>query len=607
MEKIKPLNNLNNIWDVIKNITSLVLDEKIWFWQEMRKIAEVTYSYTNINPETKEKLSINEKEVNLNTTIFMSLWELDLYNFSNSNDEEKIKLIKKSSKIVRKKINNKINEINNSIEEIKSLFKNNHLTINERLKIEILFDSLIEKKDLLNYCLNWLLYEEEKAWVKINQNQRQRKKIDSKQKKLDKKLFWWEIKENPKEVDLCLDYIIEKLEENNNKLNNEEYNRFLWYIEKVKKYASKWYSYEKKQRPINQIQELEKYTLSQKDYILWFNLFIEAFWKMDFNVETNPFVKSISDWPRWFQIPNSEKFAEFTIPRFLWLNQHENETHNISEYNSQNIIWSIRWKDSTTKDEWVAILMENMLKYWEQIFKKDEKSWKYIFDLEKLQFNSNFVKILFWEVLENEELLDFLELSNKIDPDILSPIDRYFRLKRSNDKWVQHKDTTYTRWLRIAANKVNIYILSDWKEWIDFYSLFNSKVWFQDIKKVNQIKENENIETINPMFLFDIIYFSIKSRLSWDFDINTENLLNYLNKKYPILDFTQDIIKDISRETLKSISWIISLTLKNIFEQETTDTITEIRSRVDNLIFDWRINRAIKNLKPIREKALIKD
>jgi hypothetical protein len=71
----------------------------------MRKIAEVTYSYTNINPETKEKLSINEKEINLNTTIFISLRELDLNIFSSLSDEEKIKLIKKSSKIVRKKIN----------------------------------------------------------------------------------------------------------------------------------------------------------------------------------------------------------------------------------------------------------------------------------------------------------------------------------------------------------------------------------------------------------------------------------------------------------------------------------------------------------------------
>lgn len=408
-------------------------------------------------------------------------------------------------------------------------------------------------------------------------------------------------------MDLCLDYIIEKFEENKSKLNDDEYNRLLSYIEKAAKYSSKWYKYQKKERPINQIENLKKYTLSQKDYILWFNLFIEAFSKMDFNVETNPFVKSISDWPRWFQIPTTDKFSKFTIPRFLLLNWHENETHNISEYNSQRIIWNIRWKDSTTKDEWVGILMENMLKYWNQIFKKDEKSWKTIFDLEKLQFNSNFVKIFFWEVLDNKEFLDFLELSEKVDPDILSPIDRYFRIKRSNCNWVQHKDTTYTRWLFIAANEVNEYKLSDWKEWIDFYSLFIAKVGFQDIKKVNEIKEDENIETIKPMFLSDIIYFSITSRLSWDFEINTKNLIKYLSDKYPILDFTEDMIKNISKETLKSISWIISLTLKSIFDQETNEAIIEVRSRVDNLIFDWRINRAIKSLKPVRQNALIKD
>lgn len=607
MGKIKSLNNQKKTRDVIKNITSQVFDEKIWFWQEMRKIAEVTYSYTNKNPGTEETLNINNKEINLNTTLFMSLWELDLEIFLKSNDEEKIKLIKKSSKIVKKKIEKKLDEINKSMQEIRKLINNPIIKKQEILKLEILFDSLKEKKDLLSYCLNWLVYEEEKAWIEKNTTDEERKKIDLKQKKIDKKLFWWEIKENSQEVDLCLDYIIEKLEQNKSKLNDDEYNRLLSYIEKAAKYSSKWYKYQKKERPINQIENLKKYTLSQKDYILWFNLFIEAFSKMDFNVETNPFVKSISDWPRWFQIPTTDKFSKFTIPRFLLLNWHENETHNISEYNSQRIIWNIRWKDSTTKDEWVAILMENMLKYWNQIFKKDEESWKNIFDLKKLQLASNFPKILFWEILDNEEFLDFLELSEKIDPDILSPIDRYFRVKRSNCNWVQHKDTTYTRWLFVAANEVNNFILSDWKEWIDFYSLFNAKVGFQDIKKVNEIKEEENIETIKPMFLSDIIYFSITSRLSWDFEINTKNLIKYLSDKYPILDFTEDMIKNISKETLKSISWIISLTLKNIFAQETNEAIIEVRSRVDNLIFDWRINRAIKSLKPVRQNALIKD
>lgn len=183
MEKIKPLNNLNNIWDVINKITSLVFDEKIWFWQEMRKIAEVTYSYTNKNPVTEETLNINNKEINLNTTLFISLWELDLEIFLKSNDEEKIKLIKKSSKIVKKKIEKKLDEIDKSIQEIRKLIKNPIIKKQEILKLEILFDSLEEKKYLLQYCLNWLVYEEEKAWIEINLNDEERKKIDLKQKK----------------------------------------------------------------------------------------------------------------------------------------------------------------------------------------------------------------------------------------------------------------------------------------------------------------------------------------------------------------------------------------------------------------------------------------
>jgi hypothetical protein len=42
-------------------------------------------------------------------------------------------------------------------------------------------------------------------------------------------------------------------------------------------------------------------------------------------------------------------------------------------------------------------------------------------------------------------LKDFLFLSEIIDPDIITPEERYKRLKRNNRSGVQHKDTTYTR------------------------------------------------------------------------------------------------------------------------------------------------------------------
>jgi hypothetical protein len=55
-------------------------------------------------------------------------------------------------------------------------------------------------------------------------------------------------------------------------------------------------------------------------------------------------------------------------------------------------------------------------------------------------------------------LKDFLELSEIIDPDIITAEERYKRLKRNNRKGVQHKDTTYTRGLLQAVDEVNTYI-----------------------------------------------------------------------------------------------------------------------------------------------------
>lgn len=598
-------NNINSsnvrVVELIENISSLVFDEKIWFWNEIWKIAEVTYSYANIYE--KNELKINWKEININTTLYVSLWELNLDEFISSDDNWKNRLLKKASKIIKDKIIEKKSQIRKGLLETKKIDTTN-LDIWEKNKLEILIDSLYEKLDLLNYCLNWLVYEDVKAWIKRNISEKREEKIDKKQRNLDKKLFWWEIKDNEEEVGLCYNHLYNIYLENKSKLTNDEIQRLEWYIKRIKNYLPNWFQYKEPTKLENRISDLEKYNLSQRDYILGFNLFIEAFSKMDFNVETNPFVKSISDGPNWFQIPTSEKFQKFTLTRFLLLNAHENETHNISEYNSKNIIWNTRWKDSTTKEEWVAKLMENMLKFWNQLFKIDLDAWKTIFDLEKFEMADNFVKTLFWEVLQNAELLDFLQLYEKIKKDIISPKDRFDRLKRSNNKWVQHKDTTYTRWLFQVASEINKYILSDWETWIEFYDLFIAKVWLWDIKKVKEIKDSKGIETLKPIFSSDIVYFFIRNNLDWK-KTDLDKFLDYLKNKYPILDFTQEIIDLIVNETHTSINWIINLWLKNIYDQEINKTISETRKKVSKVLIEESINKAIELLAPKRRKALV--
>ncbi|MDD2907682.1 MAG: hypothetical protein PHH98_03500 [Candidatus Gracilibacteria bacterium] len=598
-------NNINSsnvrVVELIENISSLVFDEKIWFGNEIWKIAEVTYSYANIYE--KNELKINGKEININTTLYVSLGELNLDEFISSDDNGKNRLLKKASKIIKDKIIEKKSQIRKGLLETKKIDTTN-LDIGEKNKLEILIDSLYEKLDLLNYCLNGLVYEDVKAGIKRNISEKREEKIDKKQRNLDKKLFGGEIKDNEEEVGLCYNHLYNIYLENKSKLTNDEIQRLEGYIKRIKNYLPNGFQYKEPTKLENRISDLEKYNLSQRDYILGFNLFIEAFSKMDFNVETNPFVKSISDGPNGFQIPTSEKFQKFTLTRFLLLNAHENETHNISEYNSKNIIGNTRGKDSTTKEEGVAKLMENMLKFGNQLFKIDLDAGKTIFDLEKFEMADNFVKTLFGEVLQNAELLDFLQLYEKIKKDIISPKDRFDRLKRSNNKGVQHKDTTYTRGLFQVASEINKYILSDGETGIEFYDLFIAKVGLGDIKKVKEIKDSKGIETLKPIFSSDIVYFFIRNNLDGK-KTDLDKFLDYLKNKYPILDFTQEIIDLIVNETHTSINGIINLGLKNIYDQEINKTISETRKKVSKVLIEESINKAIELLAPKRRKALV--
>ena len=79
-----------NLDFVIDEINKNIFDEKIWIWEKMWKVAEVTYSYTSKNKKTWNDLKINWKKINLNFTLFCEIWWLNLDDFDNITDDEKI-------------------------------------------------------------------------------------------------------------------------------------------------------------------------------------------------------------------------------------------------------------------------------------------------------------------------------------------------------------------------------------------------------------------------------------------------------------------------------------------------------------------------------------
>lgn len=549
--------NQKKLEDLINEENLIIFDEKNWIGKDLWKISEVTYSY--------------DEKTKINTTLFVVWWELNLEEYKNADRVTKQLLILHAQKTLEKRLHDKKAQIKSALQEVELLW----ILTQDQIEIDkrsIFVNSLNEKNDFLDYCLNAIQFEIEKAWFISTLNTEEELQIENKQKELDTKLFWWNIKDKPEEVILAYEYIIEKYIKNKGKLTIEQQERFEWYLNKVKPYLPIWYIHIAKIKPKIIEWDFLDLDISKPDYILSFNILVEALEKLEHVVESNKDVKSISDWPRWVQFPTTEKFDNMKMLRFFKLGSHEIETHNITDYNWKQLIGNMRGAFSTEKDEWVAMLMEQLFMYWNELYKTDE-FWNQIIDINKVQINSYFTKTLMWELLHDDvELKDFLEISEIIDPDVISPLDRFNRLKRNNKRWVQHKDTTYTRWLFKAIEEINKFIVSKWKQWINPEDMFLGKISFSETEKLKRIKQTkeakwDTVEIIRPLFISDAIYFIINEKLKWEeWNITGESFYKYLQEKYPIFDFSREQISQVSHQTKRNVYWIVNIMLKNIDE-----------------------------------------
>jgi len=617
--KISPAKK--NLESIIDENNSIIFDEENWIDKELRKIAEVTYSYCN--------------KTWINTTLFVSWWWLDLELYENSSEKERKKLLFIARDNLIELLNEKKSQIKSALWELELIDLMNGDTVNINIK-SIFINSLIEKNDFLDYCLNAIPFEIEKVWFDLKLSKDEETEIEKKQVELDSKLFWWDIKDNLEETMLSYDYILKKYNKNKNKLNSRQQKRFELYLEKMADYLPEWYKYKPVEKPKSINSEFLDFDIPRKDYMLWFNLFVEALEKLEHVIESNKNVWSISDGPKWVQFPTTEKFDNIKVLRFLTLSLHEIETHNITDYNWRQIVWNLRWANSTEKDEWIATLTEQLFMYSKELYTIDKDGDK-IIDINKLKINSYFTKTLAWEILDSKELVDFLNLSEIIDPDIISPEDRFLRLKRNNKAWVQHKDTTYTRWLFKAVKEINKYIKSKWKEWIAPEDLFLGKISFEETWKLKEIKnsksvkviqsntsskttsiieeytipkEKNDIQILKPLFLSDAVYFIVTEKLKWEeWNINTKNFYKYLKDKYPIFDFSIEEIEKISFKTKRNVYAIANIILKTIWKHQITVLSKINKKNVENIInsfsepYNYRIDHAKERLHPDRRKA----
>ena len=583
------LSKQQNLEDLINEQNLLIFDEKNWVWKDLWKISEVTYSY--------------DEKTKINTTLFVNWWWLNLETYKKSWKKSKRKLLLSANKKLVSLLNEKKEQIRAALNEVELLdiFSEDKVRTDKK---SIFINSLTEKCDFIDYCLKSLIFELEKAWIENSLSEDQEEKLESKIQKLDAKLYGWDIKDNKKDTIASYEYIKDKYDEFKDSLTETEQKRFELYLDKINPFLSKSYKYEKKEKAKSIAWDFLDLKIPKSDYILWFNILVEALEKLEHIVESNEDVKSISDWPKWVQFPTTEKFEDIKISRFLKLGQHEIETHNVTDHNWRQLLWNLRWAKSTEKDEWVAILMEQIFMYWEELYKIDA-DWDSIIDITKVYINSNFIKTLMWELLNDAWLIDFLELSEKIDPDVISPIDRFYRLKRNNKKHVQHKDTTYTRWLFKAIDEINLFIKTKWKKWINPEDLFIGKISFEETEKLKNIKKEkikkwEKIEMIKPLFISDAVYYVVNEKLKWnDWNITWDKFYNYLKNKYQIFQFSRELIAKVSYKTKRNVYGIVDIILKNIWKQQ-IESIISTKETTNKMLLNivwWYYNPKIQNVR----------
>lgn len=488
------------------------LNETLLNW-ELTEITEVTYAYQNL---------WNWKY--WNKTVFSDFWWFD-YNINYSYEEIHNWLIQK--------IKDKLSLIDNFIFDI--------LKLNITAKQKILLESLEYIRKTLLILEYWLPFELEKALyprLLIDSDINDRlNKIDN----LEKELFWWKIKDNKEEVVECYNYLMKYYNQNKSSLDHEDIFAYEQMLDDIKKRygitnaniknIGSIYT-EEEQRELDKILNKE---ITRDKYRDIFEIVFEIYWltkKVIFDERS-----SIYDWENWLYIPTDSSYDTLTTKRVLELIQHEIESHYLNLENNRKILWNFRWAWNLEKEEWLAMVSEAILK-WQR--------------LEDIEIVHTFPKILIWELYEWNALRRFLDIDNKISPDKWYNW-RYLRLKRNyplDYPWVQHKDSTYTRWIK----KIIEYI----KSWNDINDLYLWKVSFSNIWDIKSIIEESNLEwqsIKNPLLIGEVILFMLKK----DSKITRDNFINYISQKYNFINLWKNNIHNASYSVKKNVYKIIQI------------------------------------------------
>ena len=474
------------------------INENIFNW-ELADIVELTYAYTDLW----------DWKV-LNRTFFEDLtWK----KFNWANLDELYDLFKN-------KLNNKKEKIEKYINEIKNIDM-------QKEKKEILVWSLKYILNSIKLAILWANFEYEKAWWKLNITESEKLDIVKQMEDIEKKLYDWKVIDNPKEVKQCYAYLTNIYDKNSNILTNKEKDKFEEYLKIVKEKMNNFEVIDNKWTKKIGNKEKEKFPnilnkdIKREDYIDIFKLVFDIYWIQKSIIVDER--SSIYDWEKALYIPNSEKYNTLSIKRILQLISHEIEVHFIIEKNNKQNLWNFRWGKNLNREEGTAMLSEKIL-LWSK--------------LEYITITPSLTEILMWELLKWEDYEDFLKILSKLKW-LKYTKAKLLRRKRNYPFYiagVQHKDTSYSRWIAQVIDYL--------KSWKDPKDLFLWKVSFEGISKIKNISD---IKKQNfPVLLAEILLY----KLSWK-KLNQKDFIKYIKEKYPFID----IDKEYKNWTVKKLTF----------------------------------------------------
>lgn len=485
------------------------------------KILELTYAY-------KSTYKINWRNIYFNKDIFETFLWKDFPEKPELSQED----FKELERTIREKTIKIINEFNSILKE---LIVNDELNYSKK---EIIMNAINYNITLLQYFLNSLIFELKKAWYKKYLTKTQIKFIVTKNEEYEKVLYWWKVIDNEEEALRCYDYMITESEKNKYKITPERYNELQKYLAKIKnELESRWYDvwmkfiYNKKENKETKDfrDTFWKAEIDRETYMQIFDMIFESLWLRQRTRLAS--AGSVYDWPDFLDIPDNDKFAKLPLDRILKLVTHEVLWHYISQRNHEKYFWDIRWEWNVEKDEWMAMLLESIMHRWEDIFSVNPVS-------------PEFTTLFAWEILKSDEYLKFIDIYWDVTRKLTTNEARFIRYKRNqpiNWVWVQHKDTTYIRWL--------LKIIDYLKSWWDIFKLINWKFWIKDITSW-KIDFSQNKDFLITFFIVDIIIYKVLLKqkiITWK--LNKESFKDFLKRKYYYLwiDF-DSMLNDISKE-----------------------------------------------------------